>query len=104
MLRYASSETICRNQFLLSYFGQLDSPRCGRCDVCRGVEHLQPGSAAFNAIVEAIALQLSEHPLVLEELVKRTGLDSLKVVRVAEWLVDQGRVSRKKDLTLRWKG
>ena len=34
MLRYASSKNFCRNQFLLSYFGQMEVPRCGRCDVC----------------------------------------------------------------------
>ncbi|NOR34898.1 MAG: RecQ family ATP-dependent DNA helicase [Bacteroidales bacterium] len=104
MLRYASSETICRNQFLLSYFGQLDSPRCGRCDVCRKVEPLRPGSEDFNLIAEAISTQLSERHLTLDELVKQTALDPVKIALVAEWLVDQGLISRKKDLTLRWKG
>jgi ATP-dependent DNA helicase RecQ len=104
MLRYASSVSICRNQFLLSYFGQLDSPRCGRCDVCREVEPFQPGSEDFNITVEAISSQLSENSLTLEELVKQTALDPLKIALVAEWLVDQGMISRKKDLTLRWKG
>ena len=104
MLRYASSETICRNQFLLSYFGQLDSPRCGRCDVCRKVEPLRPGSEDFNLIAEVISTQLSERPLTLDELVKQTALDPVKIALVAEWLVDQGLISRKKDLTLRWKG
>jgi len=103
MLRYASSLTICRNQFLLSYFGQLDTPRCGRCDVCRKEEQLLPGSEPFNVIVDAIALHLSENPLVLDELVQITGLDPLKVARVAEWMVEQGKISRKKDLTLIWK-
>jgi len=103
MLRYASSETICRNQFLLSYFGQLDTPRCGRCDVCRREEDLKPGSEEFNVLIDAIATQLSERSLLLEELVKQTGMEAIKVVRVAEWLVDQGRISRKKDLTLKWK-
>ena len=104
MLRYASAKTICRNQFLLSYFGQLDSPRCGRCDVCRGVETLRPGSEDFNIVVEAISSQLSERPLTLDELVNQTALDPVKIALVAEWLVDQGMISRKKDLTLRWKG
>ena len=103
MLRYASTETICRNQFLLSYFGQLDSPRCGRCDVCRGEEQLQPGSEAFNVVRDAISTQLSARSLLLEELVKQTGMEAIKVARVTEWLVDQGRISRKKDLTLKWK-
>lgn len=104
MLRYASSQTLCRNQFLLSYFGELEAPRCGRCDVCRGEEPLKPGSEEFKATEEAVIQQLSENPLVLEKLVEQTGLDPLKVARVAEWLVDQGKLERRKDLSLRWKG
>ena len=104
MLRYASSQTLCRNQFLLSYFGELEAPRCGRCDVCRGEEPLKPGSEEFKATEEAVIQQLSENPLVLEKLVEQTGLDPLKVARVAEWLVDQGKLERRKDLRLRWKG
>jgi ATP-dependent DNA helicase RecQ len=104
MLRYASSQTLCRNQFLLSYFGELEAPRCGRCDVCRGEEPLKPGSEEFKATEEAVIQQLSENPLVLEKLVEQTGLDPMKVARVAEWLVDQGKLERRKDLSLRWKG
>jgi len=102
MLRYASSETICRNQFLLSYFGQLDTPRCGRCDVCRDMEHLQPGSAAFSSLVDAISSKLSQGSLTLEELVKQLASDPLETALVAEWLMEQGRISRKKDLSLSW--
>ena len=103
ILRYASSVDICRNQFLLSYFGQLDTPRCGRCDVCRGAEQLRPGSDEFNLISEAIAGQLSGQDLLLEELAERTSLDPMKVAQVAEWLTGQGRIQRKRDLTLSWK-
>ena len=103
LLRYASSGTICRSQFLLSYFGQFDTPRCGHCDVCRAEEPLEPGSEEFNVIVDVIVLQLSEGPLLLDELVEQSGLEALKVLRVAEWLVDQGRISRMKDLRLRIK-
>ncbi len=104
MLRYASSENICRSQFLLSYFGQFDTLRCGHCDVCRAEKSLEPGSEEFNAIVDVIFAQFSQGPLLLDELVKSCGLDALNVVRVTEWLVDKGRVSRMKDLRLRMKG
>jgi ATP-dependent DNA helicase RecQ len=103
ILRYASSRSICRNQFLLSYFGQMDSPRCGRCDVCIQEENLQEGSEEFAQIVETISGILSAQDLLLEELVERTAMDRRKVVQVTEWLVDQGRILRKKDLRLSWK-
>jgi len=103
MLRYASSKTICRNQFLLSYFGQLDTPRCGRCDVCQEVKALQPGSDEFNALVAIFAKRLSEGPMLLDALLDSLGTEARKGVGVIEWLVEEGRVIREKDLTLRWK-
>jgi len=103
MLRYASSESICRNQFLLSYFGQLDTPRCGRCDVCRQGKTLEPGSEEFNALIDALRKHLREDAMVLRELVESTGTEAWKALRVIEWLVEEGRVIREKDLTLRWK-
>lgn len=34
MVEYASQTQVCRSQFLLGYFGQTESRRCGTCDVC----------------------------------------------------------------------
>ena len=35
MIEYASETEFCRQQVLLSYFGEDDAPCCGTCDVCR---------------------------------------------------------------------
>jgi len=35
MIAYASEEDECRSRFLLKYFGESDSEKCGTCDVCR---------------------------------------------------------------------
>lgn len=103
MLRYATATTLCRNQFLLSYFGQLDAPACGRCDVCRAEKALDPRSTEFQSISKTIEAQLSEKKMSLEELVSRSGTDPVKLVDVLEWLVDQGKVLREKNLLLRLK-
>jgi len=102
ILRYASSETLCRNQFLLSYFGQRDAPRCGRCDVCRSGKS-DPASEEINLIKDKIEELLSKSGETLEKLVEASGFDSEKVLPVVEWMVDQGKIVREKDLTLRWK-
>lgn len=104
MLRYASSRSICRNQFLLSYFGQLDRPRCGRCDVCRVQEELKVDGDEFEQLVDIISTVLADRELLLDELLEQASSDRDKVIRVAEFLLDQGRIQRKKDLRLRWKG
>ena len=38
MTEYASQTSFCRQQLLLSYFGETDAPVCGKCDVCRQKE------------------------------------------------------------------
>ena len=35
MVEYAEQKQFCREQLLLGYFGELDAPPCGHCDVCR---------------------------------------------------------------------
>lgn len=35
VVEYAEQTQFCRQQILLSYFGEDDSPVCGQCDVCR---------------------------------------------------------------------
>jgi ATP-dependent DNA helicase RecQ len=34
MLEYADQTRFCREQVLLTYFGETDSAPCGHCDVC----------------------------------------------------------------------
>jgi ATP-dependent DNA helicase RecQ len=104
MLRYADSKTLCRNQFLLSYFGQLDTPRCGRCDVCRSGKELGPGNPGFEKIREKVAGILSEGSKGVEELLGAAGMDPEEVLGVVEWLIDRGWVVRQRDLSLLWKG
>jgi len=102
MLRYASAKTLCRNQFLLSYFGQRDTPACGRCDVCLSKSAPDPRSEEFQSIARSIAEHLSVEGMSLEELISRLEADPEEVAQVAEWLVDQGKVVREKNLLMRW--
>lgn len=34
MIAYLEKSSGCRNQALLSYFGERDTPECGKCDLC----------------------------------------------------------------------
>jgi len=103
MLRYASSGSICRNQFLLSYFGQLDSPRCGRCDICLSDKEIKTDSSEPGKIRELITAILSERERSLEELVSASGGDTDRVIGVIEKLVEEGIVTREKDLVFKLK-
>ena len=39
MLEYADQTQFCREQVLLSYFGETNAAACGHCDVCRELSH-----------------------------------------------------------------
>ncbi len=41
MVEYAEQNQFCREQVLLSYFGETEMLPCGHCDVCRAMSHLQ---------------------------------------------------------------
>ena len=34
MIEYVENDHYCRSQLLLGYFGELDAPLCGMCDIC----------------------------------------------------------------------
>ena len=100
MIRYASSDDICRNQFLLSYFGQLDSPRCGRCDVCVDRGRIQPGSREFMAIREKIKSILADGGKETGIIVERTGDEPETVIGVVEQMMEEGVLIRERDLKI----
>ncbi|MEN8155942.1 MAG: ATP-dependent DNA helicase RecQ [Bacteroidota bacterium] len=100
MIRYASSETLCRNQFLLGYFGQINTPRCGRCDVCVGKKPVKSGGKEFETIRKAVETILQEGSRDVESLVERSGGEPETVIGVIEQLVDEGVLVRGKDLRI----
>ena len=34
MIQYVTTCEVCRSRYLLSYFGEYESPECGHCDIC----------------------------------------------------------------------
>ncbi|MBO7230716.1 MAG: RecQ family ATP-dependent DNA helicase [Bacteroidaceae bacterium] len=57
MIRYVTSDSLCRSTSLLAYFGERHAGSCGRCDVCRS----QIRSAASSPTArEALIAMLSD--------------------------------------------
>lgn len=79
MIRYATTENVCRSRMLLRYFGEESTHDCGRCDVCLKE---QPASQAdINQVKQSI--------LCLVEKKEVCSLDQLHTLPYSFNLIDQ---------------
>jgi len=97
MIRYASSGKYCRNQFLLGYFGQVRSPRCGRCDVCLADRDAGARAADFESVRKQIEGLLSEGGMNLDLLVDAVNQDADQVLPVIDHMLEEGLLVRGED-------
>ncbi|HOK61932.1 MAG: ATP-dependent DNA helicase RecQ [Tenuifilum sp.] len=102
MLQYAQSQAKCRSQFLSEYFGQTDSYRCGKCDVCTARNELDMSKYEFDNILEKIKATLTKTPLPLENLIDSTGSNPDRVARVIRFLQDTGKITVNCQGLLEW--
>lgn len=103
MLAYVKSETKCRSQFLLSYFGDTAARRCGQCDICLEKNELKITKERFTEIEKEIKKLLLEKPCELLELVRKIDIDERKVILVIEKLMDDGAIMRGGNMQLSWR-
>jgi len=104
MIHYAESTHKCRSQLLLSYFGETNSKRCGKCDVCIDRNKLSLNEAEFDQVTDIIKPLLKEKPCSLEQLAEAANpIPDDKVIRVVQWLIDSGKIIPLDDGNLRWK-
>jgi len=103
VLEYASQDQMCRSQFLVSYFGERAVGRCGQCDVCMKREKLEFSRYEFDLAIDEIRDILSNESMDLESLVANSSLDEDRTIKVIQWLLDNNKLSRKADNTIRWR-
>jgi ATP-dependent DNA helicase RecQ len=102
MLEYVQSQAKCRSQFLSEYFGQTDSYRCGKCDVCTARNELDMSKYEFDNILEKVKTLLLKNPLPIETLIDSTGSNPDRVARVIRFLQDTGKIKQNNQGLLEW--
>ncbi|MGM0496733.1 MAG: RecQ family ATP-dependent DNA helicase [Bacteroidota bacterium] len=102
VLDYATKNTKCRSVQLLEYFGETNVYRCGKCDVCNKRNELELSRYEFDEILEVLKNHLQVKTLSLEELVDLLEKPEQKVLKVVDWLIDNGKLKRDPSGKFRW--
>jgi ATP-dependent DNA helicase RecQ len=102
MIHYASSGHKCRSQLLLQYFGENESVRCGKCDVCIARNELNISKYEFDSISEQIKKIIAK-PCFYEELLQQIEGKPDNVVKVIRWLLENEKISYRVDNRMEWR-
>lgn len=98
LLEYVKSETKCRSQFLLSYFGELGVEQCGQCDVCKNPSESGMNTAKIKELENKIRNLIGSEPMDIMMLQKHMEFDEKDIVLALDRLLEKGEVKRKEDL------
>ena len=101
MIHYAASGHKCRSQLLLQYFGETESVRCGKCDVCLERNELNVSKYEFDTISEQIKKVLLQ-PCFLEELLRRIEGKPENVEKIVRWLLENEKIIYRVDNRMEW--
>ncbi len=101
VIDYGTSNSKCRSQMLLEYFGEKDSPPCGTCDVCKSLENLGLTNFDFEAIGKKVK-KILELPCSYEKLLLKLEGDQQKMRQVIKWLLDNEKIIYRVDNMLEW--
>jgi ATP-dependent DNA helicase RecQ len=102
VIHYASSGHKCRSQLLLQYFGETESVRCGKCDVCQERNELNISKYEFDILSDQIKKVLLE-PCFYEELLVKVGGKSDDVVKIVRWLLENEKIVYHVDNKMEWR-
>ena len=102
MIHYASSGHKCRSQLLLQYFGETESVRCGKCDVCMARNELNVSKYEFDNISEQIKKVMAQ-PCFYEELLQQIEGKPDNVVKIVRWLLENEKLVYRVDNRMEWR-
>lgn len=104
VVKYATSSNKCRSQILLSYFGEKNPFRCGKCDVCKERNKMELNEIEFDAVIEQIKPILTKTPLSFDHLVSAVkGIPETRTIKVIQWLLDNDKLFYDNAEMLNWK-
>jgi len=102
VIHYAESQTKCRSQLLLEYFGDKEAARCGKCDVCQSRNELNLSKYQFDQISARIK-EILKDPCNYETLLIKLEGNQDENIKVVRWLLDNEKIVYRIDNKLEWR-
>ena len=96
-IEYAELD-ICRAQQLLHYFGQIDAPACGVCDVCMESKNQTLDTDTYTALSTKIRSLLQREALSLKEIVDSfSEKQRTPVIQTISFMLEEGFLIKEGD-------
>ncbi len=92
VIHYVTNIDRCRSQVLAEYFGEKDSPACGRCDVCKSKQNFNSQQAQ-----EQILELLHQSPMSFDQIFEQLSWDKNKLKVALRSLLRQEKIIFRKD-------
>jgi len=102
MIKYATTDFVCRSRQLLLYFGEESSTDCGRCDVC--LEHSRketPEELLSAACREITGILKDRRPHVVSEL-NAIRMSRDVIGEALQWLVSEEKIYVENGMVSLW--
>ena len=101
-IQYAEKNS-CRSKRLLSYFGELDAPLCGQCDVCLGRNKPDIEEATFERFKQKIFLLLKKEELTAAEIKEAfSPKRQEQVMTTLTFMLEEGIVEEIEHQKIKW--
>lgn len=103
VLDYAQEENNCRNQILLTYFGEKESKPCGKCDICLKKKETQLTDEDFETIRQIVHQALSTEELTINALVRKIPFKEPKALQLIRFMLDNAQIEENELMKLKFK-
>jgi ATP-dependent DNA helicase RecQ len=101
VINYVTATTVCRSKALLAYFGEKQTVRCGKCDVCLRRNREELSDEEFQYLQKEILSLLKDGNKSVDFFVETLHYPENKIIQVIRKLLENNMLSKDMDtLTL----
>lgn len=104
VIDFVNNETTCRSIQLLSYFGETNRQRCGKCDICTSRNKLSLSDAEFAQISSRLKNLFRQRSYPVYEAASSVPpFPEEKVLEAIRFLIDSKQIQQDEHGSLSWK-